>query len=121
MSEARALPRSLIQEGTGAGVRHGLRSVLGATAWAQLPDAVRERFADATAPTTYAAGFEMVRASWLGLAFAWLGTMFGMPVTPRTGFNIGSRVHVRPNADGVIWEREYLWPDGGRHVVRSTK
>src|ERR1044072_6304763 len=44
-----------------------------------------------------------------------------MPVTPRTGANVESRVRVRPGDHGVTWDREYLWEDGARHLVRSTK
>ena len=28
---------------------------------------------------------------------------------------------VRPDARGVAWDREYLWADGTRSLVRSTK
>ena len=121
MTQARALPRTLAQERQAEGARHGLRAVLGAAAWSRLPDAVRERFSDATCATSYAGSFEVVRASWLGLAFAWLGTLFGMPVTPRTGANVASRVHVRPGLRGVTWDREYQWSDGSTHRVSSTK
>ena len=93
---ARTLPQNLVQERQASGVRHGLRAVLGAAAWNRLPEAVRERFADSAVATTYAGSFEVVRASWLGLAFAWLGRLFGTPVTPRTGANVASRVLVRP-------------------------
>ena len=102
-------------------MRHGLRELLGAAAWNRLPEAVRERFADAAGAMTYAGSFEVVRASWLGLAFAALGRLFGMPVTPRTGANVASRVLVRPGAGGVTWDREYHWADGDMHLVRSTK
>jgi hypothetical protein len=121
MTQAAALPRNLAQERQAGDVRHGLSAVLGAAAWNRLPEAVRERFADAGAATTYAGSFELVRASRLGLVFAWLGALFGMPVTPRTGTNVASRVHVRPAPHGVTWDREYQWADGSTHLVRSTK
>jgi hypothetical protein len=95
--------------------------VLGAAAWNRLPEAVRERFADATATITYAGSFEVIRASWLGKLFAWCGLLIGMPVTPRTGDNVESRVHVQPDSRGVAWNREYCWADGKTHLVRSTK
>ena len=57
----------------------------GADAWNRLPEAVRERFADTAGAATYAGAFEVVRASWLGRVFAWLGTLFGTPVAPRAG------------------------------------
>ena len=120
MNEARALPQPLTHERVGH-PRHGLRAVLGAEAWNRLPDAVRERFADTAADVTYAGAFEIVRASLLGHVFAWLGTLFGTPVAPRSGENVQARVHVRPGIEGVTWLREYLWEDGRRSLVRSTK
>ena len=121
MNHTRTLPRTLVQERQGGSVRHGLRTVLGPTAWSRLPEAVRERFADAGCEVTYAGSYELVRASWLGLLFAWLGTLFGMPVVARTGVNVASCVRVRAVARGVAWDREYHWADGTRHVVRSIK
>lgn len=120
MNHARALPQTLTQERTGR-ARHGLRAVLGAEAWHRLPEAVRERFADAAGDALYTGAFEVVRASALGRVFAWLGTLFGTPVAPRGGQNVHARVHVRPGVEGVTWLREYLWEDGGRCLVRSTK
>jgi hypothetical protein len=100
--------------------RHGLRDLLG-DAWWRLPEAVRARFA-ATAPdATYAGSFELVRASGLGQCFAWLGTLFGTPVVPRAGTNVAACVRVRTTREGVAWHRDYLWPDGARHEVSSTK
>ncbi len=101
--------------------RHGLRQLLGADAWLRLPAAVRERFAEAAPDATYAGAFELVRASLLGRCFAWLGTLFGTPVVPRGGEHVEARVRVRATAGGVAWHRDYLWPDGTRHVVSSTK
>lgn len=120
MNEARTLPRPLI-DARAPGVRHGMRDVLGAAAWLRLPEAVRERFADTAAAVTYAGSFELVRASWLGRFFAYCGLLLGMPVTPRTGLNVESRVHVHADERGVAWDREYRWPDGTTHLVRSTK
>lgn len=121
MTDTRTLPRQLIDTHPETGTRHGLRDVLGSEAWYRLPEAVRERFAATAGAVTYAGAFEIVRASWLGQVFAWLGTMFGTPVAPRSGANVAARVFVRPHAGGVDWNREYRWNDGGRHLVRSTK
>ena len=104
---ARIFPQTLVKERQASGVRHGLRAVLGSAAWNRLPEAVRERFADSAGAATYAGSFEVVRASWLGLAFA--------------GANVASRVLVRPGSGGVSWDREYHWADGSTHLVRSTK
>jgi hypothetical protein len=82
---------------------------------------VRERFAETAGAATYAGGYEIIRASLLGRMFAWLGMLFGMPVTPGVGTQVAARVLVRPDGAGHIWDREYLWADGSRHLVRSTK
>jgi hypothetical protein len=115
------LPEPLTRERLRGGTRHGLRDVLGDAAWNRLPAAVRDRFADVAEPVTYAGAFEVVGASTLGRAIAWLGTLFGTPVAPRAGVNVAARVMVRPEANGVAWDREYQWADGTRHLVRSTK
>jgi hypothetical protein len=120
MEDVTALPRTLT--GTAAGrPPPGLRDVLGSRDWQRLPEAVRARFDEASGAIDYAGSYELVRASRLGRLFAWLGRMFGTPVVPRTGENVGARVRVRPVTDGVRWLREYLWEDGSGNVVRSTK
>jgi hypothetical protein len=121
MTQVTTLPIPLTRERVGGGARHGLREVLGPEAWSRLPEAVRERFADTTANACYAGAFEVVRASAFGRVIAWLGTLFGTPVAPRAESNVAARVLVRPDAHGVAWNREYLWADGSRDLVRSTK
>jgi len=121
MPHASTLTPPLTHDRIAAGIRHGLRDVLGNEAWNRLPDAVRERFAESSEAVTYAGAFEIVRASALGRLFAWLGTLFGTPVAPRVELDVESRVLVRPNGQGVAWDREYRWADGTRHLVRSTK
>jgi hypothetical protein len=121
MAQVTTLPRPMTRERADGGVRHGLRDLLGGVAWNRLPEAVRERFADPTAVATYAGAFEVVRANVLGRMFAWLGTLFGTPVAPRTGSHVAARVRVHPDARGVAWDREYFWDDGSRSFVRSTK
>jgi hypothetical protein len=121
VTQTQALPHLLAREPVAHGARHGLRTALGASAWEHLPAAVRERFAETAETVTYAGSYELVRASTLGRLFGWLGVLFGMPVTPRCGADVASRVVVRPEGRGVTWEREYQWPDGVTHLVRSTK
>jgi len=104
-----------------AGGCHGLRGVLGYAAWNRLPAAVRDRFAENADNVTYAGAFEIVRASLLGRAFAWLGTLVGTPVAPRTGKDVEALVLVRRGTHGIDWNREYRWADGAKHLVRSTK
>jgi len=121
MTQATTLLRPLTRERTGSGVRHGLREVLGSVAWQRLPEAVRDRFTEHAGAATYAGAFEVVRASMLGRLVAWAGTLFGTPVAPRVGSDVEARVLVRPDSAGVVWDREYRWQDGTRHLVRSTK
>jgi hypothetical protein len=121
MSQVSTQPVPLARGRLGNGARHGLRDVLGPDAWSRLPEAVRERFADTATAACYAGAFEVVRASALGRVFAWLGTLFGTPVAPRVEDNVAARVLVLPDDEGVAWNREYLWSDGARHLVRSTK
>jgi len=121
MTTATTLTPPLTLERAGSGTRHGVREVLGTDAWNRLPEAVRERFADTAAAVDYAGAFEIVRASALGRMFAWLGTLVGTPVAPRAENNVEALVRVRPDAQGVAWDREYRWADGARHLVRSTK
>lgn len=117
----RPLTHPLTDRDAGKGTRHGLRDVIGADAWNRLPEAVRERFTDSTQAVTYAGAFEVVHASAVGRVIAWLGTLFGTPVAPGVELNVEARVRVRPDDHGVVWDREYLWADGTRHLVRSTK
>jgi hypothetical protein len=120
MTQTAALPRTQTRDAA-HGTRHGLREVLGARAWSRLPEAVRERFDEGAATVTYAGAFEIVRASLLGRLFAWLGVLFGRPITPRCGNAVAARVVVEPDAGGVAWTRVYEWADGGTDLVRSTK
>ena len=121
MEHVTALAPSSAGERARSDVRHGVREVIGPAAWGRLPEAVRERFGDVSASAVYAGAYEVVQASALGRAFAWLGTLFGMPVAPRVGTHVESRVFVHPHGRGVAWDREYVWADGTRSIVRSTK
>src|SRR3982751_6184796 len=121
MTRSTTLPAPRIIGNEASGQRHGLRDVLGMNAWQRLPEAVRERFADSAAAVTYAGAFEVVRANWVGRAFAWLAVLFGTPVAPRCGTDVAARVMVRPDRAGVVWTRVYEWADGRTHHVRSTK
>jgi hypothetical protein len=118
MEQARALPLDI---DAAAGARHGLRTVLGTAAWERLPAAVRERFAETAGAADYAGSFETVRASPVGRLFAWVGTLVGTPVAPRTGRDVEARVRVRPGAAGVEWIREYFWDGDTVDRVHSTK
>ena len=101
--------------------RHGLQHVLGDSAWRRLPHAVRARFGEPVVAVDYVGEFEVVRASWLGLALATFCRLIGTPVVPRTGTNVPAVVHVGPTSEGVAWHREYRWPRSAPCLVRSTK
>jgi hypothetical protein len=103
------------------GPHHGLRHVLGDAAWRRLPAAVRARFGEPVVAVDYIGEFEIVRASWLGLALATFCRLIGTPVVPRTGLNVPAIVHVGPAGAGVAWHREYRWPGSEPCLVRSTK
>jgi hypothetical protein len=100
---------------------HGLRHVLGDTAWQRLPAAVRARFGEPVVAVDYVGEFEIVRASWLARLIATFSQLIGTPVVPRTGSNIPAVVHVGPTTEGVAWRREYRWPGTAACLVRSTK
>jgi hypothetical protein len=99
----------------------GLQSVLGASAWARLPEAVRRRFAEPAVAVDYVGNFDIVRASWLGRLIALACLLLGTPVVPRTGLHVPAIVHVSPTLSGVAWNREYRWPNTHPCLVRSTK
>jgi hypothetical protein len=101
--------------------KHGLQGVLGRAAWQRLPLAVRERFGEPAVAVDYAGEFEIVRASALGRFIARLCQLIGTPVVPRTGLHVPAIVRVGPTNRGVVWNREYQWPDSSRFLVRSTK
>ena len=107
--------------GRPAGYTHGLRSVLGESAWERLPVAVRARFADPQGETDYVGEFEVVRASLLGSLIARACRLIGTPLAPRTGRHVPAIVRVGPRGAGVEWRREYRWSDRSSCIVRSTK
>jgi hypothetical protein len=102
-------------------VGHGLEGVLGEMAWQRLPRAVRARFGEPALAVDYVGEFEIVRASILGRFLARLCILMGTPVVPRTGLNVPAVVRVGPTERGVVWKREYRWPDKSTCLVRSTK
>jgi hypothetical protein len=100
---------------------HGLEGVLGEVAWQRLPRAVQARFGDPAMAVDYVGEFEIVRASVLGRFIALLCKLIGTPVVPRTGAHVPAVVRVGPTERGVVWKREYQWPDRSTCLVRSTK
>jgi hypothetical protein len=112
---------SIEATGTLPPARHGLAYLLGEAAWRRLPEAIRARFADSSVAVDYVGTFEVVRASFPGLCLAWLCRLIGTPIVPRCGIAVTAVVHVEPTARGVMWKREYRWPDRSTSWVCSTK
>jgi hypothetical protein len=100
---------------------HGIEGLLGEFAWRRLPEAVRERFSEPTRHVDYIGEFDIVRASLLGRAIAWISTLIGTPIVPRTGHGVSAVIHVGPVERGASWIREYQWPRGSVSRVHSTK
>jgi Domain of unknown function (DUF4166) len=100
---------------------HGLQGLLGEVAWRRLPEAVRVRFSEPVRHVDYTGEFDIVRASLLGRAIAWVSTLIGTPVVPRTGQGVSAIIHVGPVERGASWLREYQWPHGRVCRVHSTK
>jgi Domain of unknown function (DUF4166) len=100
---------------------HGIRELLGDSAWMRLPPAVRARFAETADAVDYGGEFEIIRASLIGRMIAWACQLIGTPVVPRTGNDVPAIVHVEASERGVEWRREYRWPGLAPIIVRSTK
>ncbi|HKD52849.1 MAG TPA: DUF4166 domain-containing protein [Steroidobacteraceae bacterium] len=100
-----------------------IRRTLGESAWARLPAAVQERFADQLQCAEYTGCFEVVRASAAGRLLALACRVFGTPVAPYTGADVPAtvRVFAAPGGDGMVWERRYRFAGGRTCLVSSIK
>ncbi|NOT42668.1 MAG: DUF4166 domain-containing protein [Alphaproteobacteria bacterium] len=92
--------------------------IVGARAWASLPEAVRARFSR-TAPAIYE-GAATTQLTWAGRAFAWALLPFGSPL-PLFAGEARATVRVGVKHGGTSWAREYRGPFGLAFEVRSTK
>ena len=92
--------------------------ILGARAWASLPEAVRARFSR-TAPAVYA-GHTITQLTWAGRAFAWALLPFGSPL-PLFAGEARATVRVGVKDGGISWARAYRGPLGLAFEVHSTK
>jgi hypothetical protein len=102
-----------------------LPALVGASAWARLPQAVQRRFSTAHADTTYIGHMEL-RCSRLGGFYAWMARLFGGPLTRINASHVPTAVRVYDNGrGGVTWERCFRRHSEngkrGARVVRSTK
>ena len=99
-----------------------LPALVGASAWARLPAAVRRRFGVDHGAATYVGRMEL-RCSAAGRVFAALSRLFGSPLSGVTSDAVPTSVRVFDDGrGGMVWERSFHTA-GARapHVVRSTK
>ena len=92
--------------------------IIGARAWASLPEAVRVRFARMT-PALYS-GVTTTRITLLGKLFAYFLFPFGAPLPVITG-TCAALVRVSVKDGGMSWTRIYRGPFGLAFQVRSIK
>lgn len=92
--------------------------------WRLAPD-IRRRFSEKPKPDTpmrYIGVMHRVRCSASGWLFAQCGRLIGTPFAPDRGVDVPVAITLRHDvAGGVIWEREYRYPNGPAVVVSSTK
>jgi hypothetical protein len=95
------------------------KTLLGATAWARLPVAVRDRFATHEA---YWAGAMTLHASFCGRCVAALCKLVGEPLPPASDVPVHATVRVEPDAatGGSRWIRRYELPHRAVEI-RSVK
>jgi hypothetical protein len=102
-----------------------LRALVGAVAWARLPQAVQRRFGAAHADASYTGRMDL-HCSRIGRLHAGLARLFGGPLTRMNASAVPTTVHVCGNGrGGVVWERCFHRNgEGGARgarIVRSTK
>jgi hypothetical protein len=92
--------------------------------WRLAPD-IRRRFSEKPmpdAPMRYIGVMHRVRCSALGWLFAQCCRLIGTPFAPDRGVDVPVAITLRHEAaGGVIWEREYRYPNRPPVVVTSTK
>jgi hypothetical protein len=92
--------------------------------WRLAPD-IRRRFSEKPkpdAPMRYIGVMHRVRCSASGWLFAQCCRLIGTPFAPHRGVNVPVAITLRHDvAGGVIWEREYRYPNRPPVVVSSTK
>lgn len=124
---AQALARreeALLHEAALADLRFA--GLLGAEAWAQLPTAVRARFAKRYAPgksVSYAGVIAECRMSRAGWCLAHLSRLIGAPLPLDRGSGLAAVVTVTEHgpSGGQVWTRVYARPRGFPQVIHSAK
>lgn len=100
--------------------------LLGATAWAALPEAVRARFSKRYAPgrsVSYAGTVTECRMSRAGWLLAQLGRAIGAPLPLDRGGGMAAVVTVTEHgpSGGQVWTRVYARQDGFPQAIHSVK
>ncbi len=100
--------------------------LLGATAWAALPEAVRARFSKRYAPghsVTYTGTVSACRMSRSGWLLAQLGRVIRAPLPLDRGGGMAAVVTVTEHgpSGGQVWTRVYARPSGFPQVIHSAK
>jgi hypothetical protein len=92
--------------------------------WRLAPD-IRRRFSEKPTPETpirYIGVMQRVRCSTSGWLLAQCCRLIGTPFAPHRGADVPVAITLRHDvAGGVIWEREYRYPNRPAVVVSSTK
>jgi hypothetical protein len=110
-----------------AGARDAIdfERLLARDGWWRLTADIRRRFSEKpkpNAPIRYIGVMQRVRSSTLGWLFAQCCRLIGTPFAPHRGVDVPVAITLRHDvAGGVIWEREYRYPNRRAVAVSSTK
>ena len=98
------------------------RALLGAEAWARLPEAVRRRFGlHGPAAIIDYPGRMRVRANLAGRLLAQACRLIGTPLAPWTGEDVAVDVRVRLDGAALVWDRLYRFEGRAPVLVSSRK
>jgi hypothetical protein len=102
------------------------RSLLGAEAWAELPEAVRRRFSKRLRPgaaVTYQGEITLCRMNRAGWLLAQCGRLIGAPLPLCRDAGLAAVVTVTEDgaSGGQVWSRLYARPTGFPQVIHSAK
>lgn len=102
------------------------RALLGAEAWAWLPEPVRERFSKRLGPgqaVTYVGKITESRRNVAGRIVAFLGRLVGAPLPLTDDLGVPAVVSVTEDAEahGQFWTRMYGRARGFPQVIHSSK
>lgn len=99
--------------------------LVGHDGWWRLAPDIRRRFAEqplAGQPICYQGVMQQVQCSGAGYLLAQCCRLLGTPFAPWRGADVPMAIRLRHAADGgIVWEREYRYPQREALCVRSTK